>query len=164
MYSQLFSGAAGLGVALLMLAGVTQQSDQPSSSSTQPAPPSSLAAPPADDHETLRGYYLTHYVAMCVVCHSPKDETGMVVEGQEFEGAVIPVANPFPNGKPWAVRAPALRPLVEGAEEDVFHLLTTGIWKRTGEAPQGPMPPFRMNEEDARAVIAYLKATEQKRQ
>lgn len=105
-----------------------------------------------------RGKYLTHDVAMCVVCHSPKDEYGRVMELREFQGAAIPVTNPFPKGRRWAVNAPALGTLVVNREEAVFHLLTTGVWPPSGEAPLPPMPPFRLTDDDARAVIAYLKS------
>jgi hypothetical protein len=40
----------------------------------------------------------------------------------------------------------------------VFTLLTTGIWPPSGEAPLMPMPPFRLSEDDAHAIIAYLKS------
>ena len=105
-----------------------------------------------------RGRYLANDVAMCVVCHSPKDSAGRVNQNQLFAGAPMPVNSPFPKGAAWADNAPALPPLVHAKEEDVFHLLTTGIRPRTGRAPLLPMPPFRLTEEDARAVIAYLKS------
>jgi mono/diheme cytochrome c family protein len=104
-----------------------------------------------------RGRYLAHDVAMCVICHSPKNDRGQVVRGSEFRGDAIPVDSPFPRSLDWADFAPALGPLVNGAETDVYRLLTTGIWPRTGKPAQGPMPPFRLADEDARAVIAYLK-------
>jgi hypothetical protein len=71
---------------------------------------------------------------------------------------VIPVDSPFPRGRAWADRAPNLRTLVAGGEEEVFVLLTTGVRRRTGGPPLGPMPPFRLTEDDARAVIAYIKS------
>ncbi len=104
-----------------------------------------------------RGRYLAHDVAMCVVCHSPKDPAGNVIKGQEFRGDIMPVKSPFPRGEEWAVNAPALGPLVRGMEPAIYDLLRTGISARTGKAPRGPMPPFRLSDEDARAVIAYLK-------
>jgi hypothetical protein len=39
----------------------------------------------------------------------------------------------------------------------MIKLLTTGIWI-TGQPLRLPMMPFRMNEADAKAVIAYLKS------
>lgn len=111
----------------------------------------------AQDEQVERGRYIVHSVAMCVICHTPKDDKGLPNSSRPFEGGVIPVKPMNPNMAPWAGFAPALGPMVRGAEEDVFELLTTGIRPRTGRPPQPPMPPFRLSEEDARAVIAYLK-------
>jgi len=36
-------------------------------------------------------------------------------------------------------------------------LLTTGVW-RDGKRPRPPMPQFRMTQQDAQAVVAYLKS------
>lgn len=105
-----------------------------------------------------RGDYLTHSVAMCVVCHSPKDERGQPVAGQEFEGGIIPARPTYPKMASWAEQAPALGPLVGRASEEVIEFLKTGIVPRTGQPPRGPMPPFRLNDEDARAVVAYLQS------
>jgi len=115
------------------------------------------ALDPATDKLIQRGDYLTHSVAMCVVCHSPKDEKGLPIAGQAFQGGVIPARPSFPNMDPWAANAPALGPMAGGAPEDVVELLKTGIWRPSGHSPRPPMPPFRMSDEDARAVVAYLK-------
>lgn len=104
-----------------------------------------------------RGRYLTHSVAMCVICHSPKNEQGLPIDGQHFEGGVIPAKPTDPNMRPWTDFAPALPPMVRGTEDEVIELLTTGIWPRTGRSPEPPMPPFRLTEEDARAIVEFLK-------
>ena len=103
-----------------------------------------------------RGRYLTHDVAMCVQCHSPRDDKGEIVKGKEFSGARIPVESPFP-GPPWAIQAPNLRGLTGFSEEGVVRLLRDGI-AHTGAPPQSPMPPFRMTREDASAIVAYLRS------
>jgi hypothetical protein len=41
--------------------------------------------------------------------------------------------------------------------EDAERLLQTGKSAR-GYVPRPPMPPFRMTQEDAAAVVAYLKS------
>jgi len=103
-----------------------------------------------------RGRYLTHDVAMCVQCHSPRDDRGEIRRGEEFSGARIPVASPFP-GSPWAVQAPNLRGLLGFSDAAIFRLLGEGI-AHTGAPPQPPMPPFRMSRDDAAAIIAYLRS------
>jgi len=103
-----------------------------------------------------RGRYLTHDVAMCVQCHSPRSDKGDIQRDQEFAGARIRVESPFP-GPPWATHAPNLRGLVGFSDEAILRLLVEGI-AHTGAPPQPPMPPFRMNREDATAVVAYLRS------
>jgi len=103
-----------------------------------------------------RGQYLVHSVAMCVQCHSPRDESGELIGTRLLSGAPMPVKSPF-RGKEWASRAPNLRGLTGFSDEAVTRLLTEGV-AHTGQPPDGPMPPFRLNREDAAAVIAYLKS------
>lgn len=103
---------------------------------------------------THRGQYLTEQVAMCVQCHSPKDEHGRVIPERRFQGSPIPLDSPF-RGQNWAVEAPALAGMAFYTREEAVRLLTEGI-ARDGEPPRPPMPPFRMNEQDAGAVYDYL--------
>jgi hypothetical protein len=99
--------------------------------------------------------YLVHHVAMCIYCHTPKDADGQLDEQQLLHGAPIPVESPFPRVK-WAFQAPKIAGLPGGwTEEDLVRFLQTAVTP-TGRTPQPPMPPFRMNEEDARSVAAYL--------
>jgi mono/diheme cytochrome c family protein len=103
-----------------------------------------------------RGRYLVHHVAMCVICHSPKDGEGRVIESQILRGAPMPVKSPYPR-QTWAFRAPALAGLGGFTEADLVTLLQTGS-RPNGDVPAPPMPPFRMTKEDAQAVAAYLKS------
>lgn len=104
-----------------------------------------------------QGKYLVHHVAMCVKCHTPKDETGKLNEMTLLAGAPIPVENPYPNRR-WAVKAPKIAGLPGGwTERELSHFLQTGETP-TGYSVSRPMPPFRMKEPDADAVAAYLKS------
>ena len=103
-----------------------------------------------------RGKYLVHHVAMCVMCHTPHRPDGRLISERLLEGSPLPVSSPFPRQR-WAFRAPALAGLGGFSEEAIITLLQTGA-RPGGEAPEPPMPPFRMSEEDARAVAAYLKS------
>lgn len=115
-----------------------------------PAPASSAGA------SIERGRYLTHDVAMCVQCHSPRNEAGRIVESQEFRGAPMPLRSPYP-GVEFALRAPDIRGLADYSEDAVVRLLETGIG-RDGNRPQLPMPPFRMSHEDAQSIAMYLRS------
>jgi mono/diheme cytochrome c family protein len=104
-----------------------------------------------------RGTYIVHHVAMCIYCHTPKDAEGRLDEQQLLHGAPMPLESPFPRVK-WAFQAPKIAGLPGGwTEEDTARFLQTGVTP-TGRTPQPPMPPFRMNEEDAQAVAAYLNS------
>lgn len=103
-----------------------------------------------------RGRYLTHEVAMCVQCHSPRDASGHIIESQEFRGAPMPLRSPYP-GAEFALRAPDLRSLASHSEDAVVRLLETGI-ARDGGPPQLPMPPFRMSHDDAQSIAMYLRS------
>jgi mono/diheme cytochrome c family protein len=119
--------------------------------------PQSQAAEPEKNPKIERGRYIANDVAMCVLCHSPRTINGQIIRTEVFLGAPIPVPSPFPEQE-WAVKAPNLRSVAEiWGEEDLAKFLQTGIPPR-GIAPRMPMPPFRMNAEDAAAVAAYLKS------
>jgi mono/diheme cytochrome c family protein len=92
---------------------------------------------------------------MCIQCHTPRDANGALIESERFLGAPIPLQNP-PKG--WAIRAPRIARLPGGWEEqDLIRFLQTGK-RPDGTFPERPMPPFRMNREDAAAIAAFLKS------
>jgi mono/diheme cytochrome c family protein len=133
-----------------MLGSVRAQSDE--NTKNVAAPDTKLKQSSID-----RGMYIVHHVAMCVYCHTPKNADGRLDEQQLLHGAPIPVESPFPRVK-WAFQAPKIAGLPGGwTDEDTARFLQTGVTP-TGRIPQPPMPPFRMNEEDARAVSAYLNS------
>jgi len=112
----------------------------------------------ADPALIERGRYITHDLAMCVQCHTPRDEAGSLLRDHEFQGAPVPAVNTI-RGVAWALRAPNIAGLVGFTDEQEIQLLTRG--HADGRpAPKPPMPPFRMTEEDARAVVAYLRTVE----
>ena len=105
-----------------------------------------------------RGRYITHDLAMCVQCHSPRDDAGRLLAGEEFHGAPVPAVNTI-RGLEWALRAPNIAGLVGFTDEQEIELLTRGHAEGR-PAPKPPMPPFRMTREDARAVVAYLRTVD----
>ena len=103
------------------------------------------------------GKYIVDHVAMCVECHTPRDETGRLIREQYLNGAPVPVNGPpYPVMK-WAVKAPAIAGLIGYTKEEGVRLFTQGI-TRDGRVPDPPMPPFRLSTQDAEAVVAYLKS------
>src|SRR5262245_19230376 len=142
--------ATGALLAALAAAGSGQE--------REPAAPERLALPaqvPAGNPE--RGRYLATSVAMCIECHSPRDERGDIVPGREFTGAPIPFAPPWPT---WALRAPRNRGLPGYTAAQGVRLLTQGAVDREGRQLRPPMPRFRMSLQDAADVVAYLKSLE----
>lgn len=111
----------------------------------------------AADVSVERGEYLVKHVAMCVECHTPRNAQGVLDQSRLLQGAPVPLPSPFPE-QPWAFEAPKIAGLPGGwSEANVIHLLRTGEGPR-GKSPRPPMPPFRMTQEDAAAIAAYLKA------
>ena len=106
-----------------------------------------------------RGKYIVEHVAMCVECHTPRDETGRMIREQYLNGAPVPVKGPPFSGMKWAVKAPAITGLTGYTKEEGLRLLTKGI-TRDGRVPDPPMPPFRLSVADAEAVVDYLKSLE----
>ena len=111
----------------------------------------------AQQSSVEHGMYIVHHVAMCIYCHTPRDNEGVPDMRRLLRGAPMPVGSPFPR-QTWAFQAPKIAGLPGGwTEENMVQFLQTGE-SPTGHEPRPPMPPFRMNEEDARAVAAYLQS------
>ena len=112
------------------------------------------AGKPEASRVVARGKYLVEQVAMCTDCHSPRTEKGEFIRERWLQGAPLDFKNTVPMPK-WAEVAPPLAGLPGWTEAQVVTLLTTGKDQK-GEPPDPPMPPYRMNKEDATAVAAYL--------
>ena len=104
-----------------------------------------------------RGKYLVERVAMCVQCHTPRNQTGELLETRYLQGGPVPVSAP-PNFRiDWAYKAPAIAGLPGYTIQDGIKLLTEGITP-DGRVPKAPMPKFRLTRADAEAVVIYLKS------
>ncbi len=102
-----------------------------------------------------RGRYLAHDVALCIDCHSPRDEKGQFIEGKHLTGAALGFTATVPM--PWAPAAPAIAGLENFTAEQAVKFLMTG--ERPSNVPVlPPMPAYRMSKADAEAVVAYLKS------
>jgi mono/diheme cytochrome c family protein len=103
-----------------------------------------------------RGKYIVESVAMCELCHTPRDEHGNPDRGRWLMGGPAQLRPSYPAAT-WAIVEPRIGGGPPGTDADFIKLLTTGI-ARTGVPPNPPMPPFRMTRADAEAVLAYLKS------
>lgn len=102
------------------------------------------------------GKYLVEDVAGCTDCHSPHNQKGELVPGEELQGAELdfqPI-HPVPG---WAGTAPPIAGLSILSTADAMKLLTKGL-APDGKPPAPPMPQYHMTRADAAAVIAYLKS------
>jgi mono/diheme cytochrome c family protein len=139
--------AAILGV---MLGGAAAQDATPRT----PLPLKPMPPMPRGDLE--HGRYIVHNVAMCVECHSTRDQAGTIIPEMEFKGGPIPFRPPWPND--WAVRAPRNAGLPDYTDEQAMRLLTQGAIDRQGVQLRPPMPRFHMTPQDAADVIAYMRS------
>ncbi len=135
----------------LALSISSQEADSQASADDAPAP---AAAAAGGDVE--RGKYLVEGVGMCGQCHSPRDTKGNAEMDEWLHGGPVPVTTPQGYEK-WAYKAPRIAGLPQHTDEEFVTLMTTGI-NRDGKKPMAPMPPFRITEEDALAIAAYLRS------
>lgn len=116
-----------------------------------------ITAKPVMADRIEHGRYLTHQVGLCIDCHSPRNEKGELVESKHLTGSAVPFSPTVPM--PWAPVAPKIVGLPAGfTEQDMVHFLMTGERPNGRPAPLPPMPPYRMNRDDAQAVAAYLQS------
>ena len=104
------------------------------------------------------GRYLAEQVAMCVECHSGRDERGNILDSERYMGAPIPIPSGPPWARDWALSAPPNKGLRGYDDAQAMRLLTEGSIGRDGTQLKLPMPRFRMTREDAADVIAYLRS------
>jgi Cytochrome c len=102
-----------------------------------------------------RGKYIVEDVAMCELCHTPRDEHGNPDRRRWLMGGPLQIQPAYPGG--WAVTVPRIAGNPPGTDADFIRLMTTGI-AHTGLPPKPPMHQYRMTREDAEAVLAYLKS------
>ena len=120
-------------------------------SSAKPQPQSEAAKTQLE-----RGRYLVQQVGICGDCHMPRDDKGQPVEEKTLQGARImfkPTV-PIPN---WGEFAPPIAGLPGFTDTQAITFLTTGK-NVSGNFGVPPMPPYRFNNKDAAAVVAYLRS------
>ncbi|HWR35289.1 MAG TPA: c-type cytochrome [Clostridia bacterium] len=103
-----------------------------------------------------RGRYLVERVGVCADCHSPRNKRGEFIKGRELTGAPL-MFKPTVPVPGWVEVAPGIAGLPGWNEADAIKFLSTGT-SLNGRIAAPPMPPFRLSERDAAAVVAYLKS------
>lgn len=115
-----------------------------------------LRAAPPTDAQFKRGQYLVERVCMCAECHSPRNDKGEYDRSQWLQGELIDYKPTRPM--PFAAIAPPLAGLPTFAnDEAAVKFLETGT-NAQGKTALPPMPQFRLNRDDAVAVVAYLRS------
>ena len=141
-----------IGIAMLVVMGIWQvrATDEPAAN-----PKNNLDVAALRKH----GAYLVNSLVLCSDCHTPQDEQGMPDRTRQLQGTVLPV-RPKKETKNWADESPDItaRGLAgKWSEDAMVKFLGTGI-DPDGNKARPPMPAFRMNADDARAVAVYLKS------
>lgn len=115
-----------------------------------------MACAPAGETELTgeallaRGDYLVNGVVLCGDCHTPR-VNGELDLTRSLQGADL-----GPSPPDFATVAPALAGIPAHYTAEQFEaFLQTGV-RPDGTHPRPPMPPYRLNEQDARAVTAYI--------
>ena len=103
-----------------------------------------------------RGEYLVERVAVCADCHSERDWRGRQDREHWLQGATLD----FKPARlmPWAAVAPAIAglPTITNDVAAVAYF-ETGM-NIAGKKSAPPMPQFRLEHDDAVAVVAYLRS------
>jgi len=106
---------------------------------------------PTEADLVARGDYLVNGVVLCGDCHTPRSATGEIDEARKLQGGELP-----PGPPQFATVAPTLAGVPTNFTQEQFtSFLQTGV-RPDGSQPRPPMPPYRLNEDDACAVTAYI--------
>jgi mono/diheme cytochrome c family protein len=106
------------------------------------------------------GKYLVENVAGCNDCHTPFNEKGEPIQEKYLQGTDLSFkpAVPMPV---WADKSTNIAGLPGWDKDAAIKFLMTGI-ANNGLPARPPMPQFRLNLQDATAVVAYLKSLKAK--
>ncbi len=118
--------------------------------------PTAKKGPERAAGDVERGKYIVKSVAMCEQCHTPRNADGTLDQSRLLGGAAVSW-RPATASANWPLTAPRIGGTPPAGDADMVKLLTTGIWTN-GQPLRFPMMPFRMNESDAKAVVAYLRS------
>ncbi len=114
------------------------------------------AAVAAGGSKVERGKYLVEQVGMCGDCHTPHNEKGEPVQEKTLQGSILPF-KPIVPMPIWADKSPNIAGLPGWEDKDAVNFLMTGL-AYNGLPARPPMPQYRFNQEDAAAIMAYLRS------
>jgi mono/diheme cytochrome c family protein len=119
------------------------------------ASPAGGQAKDKDDRQALvkRGDYLVNEVARCGDCHTPRDARGRLDLARHLRGAKMWFRPTVPVGE-FEDEAPNITMTGKAGkwpEEKMIKFLTSGH-------SDPPMPAYKLTDDDARAVTAYLRS------
>lgn len=101
-----------------------------------------------------RGRHIVEDVALCIDCHTPRLPSGEFDRANWLMGSALAFAPTVEM--PWMPAAPGIAGLPGYTDEQAV------VFLKTGERPSGqpvlpPMPAVRLSDDEARAVVAYLR-------
>lgn len=112
-----------------------------------------------DASQVAYGKYITEDVARCQDCHTPRLETGEYDKSKWMKGATLDFGPLKPIEK-WHKTSPDLTPSGKlwerWGEDGLRKFMKTALNPRGGHADV-PMPPYKYQDKEADAVVAYLK-------
>lgn len=115
----------------------------------------------AQSDKATRGKYLVEEVARCQECHTPRLPDGQFNREKWLKGATLNT-QPIELIKGWHKSSPDLTAsgrLWQGrwGQAALVKLLSTGLGPG-GNPADPPMPTYKMTQDDAEAVVEYLKS------
>jgi mono/diheme cytochrome c family protein len=143
-------------VRIWIFLGITVVISLPTLALAQAKRQAAASKPEGEDGSVQRGKYIVEGVARCGQCHTPRDGNGNPETTHALQGAPVWLKS-AESSENWPLVAPRIAGTLPGSDAEMVRLLTTGIWQ-DGQYLRPPMPKFRMSQEDAKAVVAYLKS------
>jgi mono/diheme cytochrome c family protein len=114
----------------------------------------------AQSDKVARGKYLVEEVAQCGNCHTSKTSEGALDKEKWLKGMTLDF-EPMQPVKGWHKTSPDLTPgsrlWQRWGEAGLVKFLSTGLGP-SGKPADPPMPMYKMTQEDAEAVVGYLKS------
>ena len=114
----------------------------------------------AQSDKLARGKYLVEEVARCQECHTPRLPDGEFDRTKWLKGMVQTI-QPIEPIKNWHKTSPDLtaasRLWQRWGDAGMLKFLTTGVTPSGGSAGP-PMPTYKLRQDDAEAIIEYLKS------